>query len=62
MSAQIIPLIANQSGNGAREALIEMVKQLPQRSDLHEAALQADWLLCSLWLKGFKIVPLQEER
>lgn len=47
--------------NGAREALIEIALELLQppfgvQNDL--AVLRTDELLAELWLRGFKIVPL----
>jgi hypothetical protein len=43
-------------GNGAREALIDLVQN---RYTAHgDAGHEADVLLAELWVRGFKIVPL----
>lgn len=45
-------------GNGAREALIEVALDLPNTSD-EDAAVWTDWILAELWMRGFKVVPLE---
>lgn len=57
MSAEIIPLPIAR-GNGAREALVDIVEGLPGR-DLSDAVFLADWLLLELALRGFVIAPLR---
>jgi hypothetical protein len=52
MSAEIVDLHvarAERKGNGAREALIDVPLQ-PRT---------ADWLLIELWVRGFKVVPIE---
>lgn len=41
-------------GNGAREALIELFTE----TNVNDPATFADDLLAEVWLRGFKIVPL----
>lgn len=61
MSAEIINLKPRAgiefTGNGAREALIEIGEALPNTS-ADDAARWADWLLAEFWSRGFKAVPL----
>ena len=42
-------------GNGAREALIEMFAS----TNVKDPESFADCLLAEMWLRGFKIVPLE---
>jgi hypothetical protein len=47
-------------GNGAREALIAIAETLPSTLESpNDALCWSDWLLCELWDRGFKIVPLE---
>jgi hypothetical protein len=45
-------------GNGAREAVIDIGVELPSTTEA-DSALWADWLLAELWLRGFKVVPVE---
>lgn len=48
-----------QDGNGAREALIALALTLPSTVDREGAAESwADWILVELWMRDFKIVPV----
>jgi len=47
----VVPLVRECRGNGAREALIDIVGP-------HGKVV--DGLLADLWLRGFKIVPLDD--
>ena len=62
MSAEIISLDekrpAPNPGNGARVAAIEIALGLND-TQLAEAECWADWLLAELWIRGFKVVPLE---
>jgi hypothetical protein len=53
MPAKIIAFPKNE-GNGAREALIEILAASEQRNPEG----RADSLLTLLWFNGFKVVPL----
>ncbi len=61
MTAQVIDISAGRTqrhtGNGAREALIEVGIEMPNTS-AQDAACWADWLLAEFWSRGFKVVPL----
>lgn len=48
MSAEIIELPVREppAGNGARAAMVEISSEL------------ADFILAELWMRGFKVVPL----
>lgn len=46
-------------GNGAREALIEHASDFP-RTTKEDAERWADFMLANLWLKGFKVVPIED--
>ena len=59
MTATLIPFPKNE-GNGAREALIEIIQHLPQRPSVAEATFQGDWLLLMLADRGFVLVPMEE--
>ncbi len=63
MSAEIIDLVAMQRarnpGNGAREALIDIVSDLPFMVDQRVAAAWAEQLLMELWVRNFKIVTIE---
>lgn len=60
MSAEIIDLKAKRHpGNGAREALIEIVSDLPFAVDQRVAAAWAEQVLMELWVRNFKIVPIE---
>lgn len=49
-------------GNGAKEALMEVVTKAPdQIMDKEEPSAAADWILAMLWYHGFKVVPLDGE-
>jgi hypothetical protein len=61
LSAQIIDLpikTSRPAGNGAREALIELGIDLPNTST-EDAARWADWMLGEMWMRGFKVVPVE---
>lgn len=65
MTAEIISLAdrrpgeASSAGNGAREALIEVMSgDMPERLGKWDEA-DTDWILAMLWYRGFKIVPLE---
>jgi len=47
----VVPLVREYRGNGAREALTDIVGP-------HDKVV--DGLLADLWLRGFKIVPLED--
>jgi hypothetical protein len=55
MTAEIVafPVKTAPTGNGAREALIA-IEVTPNATGL----TWSDWLLAELWLRGFKVVPL----
>lgn len=63
MPAEIIDLAgrrpAENSGNGAREALIELALTLPNETERNDAAAWSDWILAELWMRGFKVVPVE---
>jgi hypothetical protein len=63
MSAEIIDLKAKHRsrnpGFGAREALIDIVSDLPFMVDQRVAAAWAEQVLMELWIRKFKIVPLE---
>jgi hypothetical protein len=61
MSAEIINLrqITRNSGNGAREVLIEIVSDLPFMVDHRVAEAWAEQVLMELWIRKFKIVPIE---
>jgi hypothetical protein len=44
--------------NGAREALIGVAQSLPNETGLNDAEAWTDWLLTELWVRGFKVVPV----
>lgn len=62
MSADIVDInavrIERASGNGAREALTEMVKTF--RDKAPDYICWADWVLSELWARGFKVVPIDD--
>lgn len=61
MTAQIIDLPFKGSrfpGNGAREAMIDVGQALPNTST-EDAARWADWMLGEMWIRGFKVVPVE---
>jgi hypothetical protein len=63
MSAEIIHFTAKSErdkGNGAREAMIEHILECPNVSQ-SDAEAWADFTLADLWLRGFKVVPLETE-
>lgn len=65
MSAKIIFLTRQPPpdvprGNGAREAMIDIGTDLP-RTSAEDAACWTDWLLAELWVRGFKVVPLDPD-
>ena len=49
------------TGNGAREALIEQLDVEAEKANGENDLLLVDRLLAGLWLKGFKIVPLDAD-
>jgi hypothetical protein len=56
MSAEIIDLKAKRPpGNGAREALIDLLNDLP----CEVRRTRAEHFLMELWARGFKVVPLE---
>lgn len=59
MTAKIINFPVASPGNGAREALIETALTLPNDTGENDAAAWADWILGELWMRGFKIVPME---
>lgn len=62
MSAEIIDLAEHRpvsSGNGAREALIDMALTLPTDTNDREMEMWSDWILVQLWLRGYKVVPFE---
>lgn len=66
MSAEIISLADMRpsdpnvrDGNGASEALIDIVKDLPFRVPDNISGAWADQVLMELWSRGFKVVPLE---
>jgi hypothetical protein len=64
MSAEIIDIKAKSErdkGNGAREALIDLVKDLPFRVPHGVAEAWAEQVLMELWMRGFKIVKLESD-
>ncbi len=46
------------TGNGAREALIEQLEVEAEKADGENDLMLVDRLLGGLWLRGFKVVPL----
>lgn len=58
MTAEIVqfPTPAERTGNGAREALMEIEDWLYPRP---EGISWADWVLMQLWERQFKVVPLE---
>jgi hypothetical protein len=62
MTADVIDLAARRPeqspGNGAREALIEMAAELPYCPERYICEAWADDVLMKLWMRGFKVVPL----
>jgi hypothetical protein len=62
VSAEIITLpvvrIERCEGNGAREALIEIGGSCPFHVQEDIATNWAEDVLMKLWLRGFKVVPL----
>jgi hypothetical protein len=63
MSAEIIDFPCGgpvrNPGNGAREAVVEIGLELPNDTQRREAEMWADWLLAELWIRGFKVVPVE---
>ena len=57
MTAEIIQLPRNK-GNGAREALTAI--ETTPRDCMQGSLCWADWVLMELWLRGFKVVPLEQ--
>jgi hypothetical protein len=58
MTADIIDIKSRQKpnlGNGAREALLAIAAN---HVDAKEVATITDYLLAELWVRGFKVVPL----
>jgi hypothetical protein len=58
MTAELIAFPA-KSGVRARAALIDATRNLPGR-DPSDAEFLADWILGELWMRGFKVVPLED--
>lgn len=57
MSAEIVNLDERRPvGNGAREALIDIVSRPPFPVDVYAA--WAEKLMIDLWARGYKIIPL----
>lgn len=58
MTAHVIDLAARRPasnpGNGAREALIDVCARADDPTEL------ADAVLSDLWVRGFKVVPLDD--
>lgn len=48
-----------QVGNGAREALLDILTH--HDADMIGPERETDIILTKLWLRGFKIVPLSKE-
>ncbi len=69
MTAEIIRLNDHRDpepeseGNGAREVLIEIVTHMADCQSCGALTLEerADVILGSLWIEGFKLVPLEDE-
>lgn len=63
MSAEIIDLSSRHPvpyrGNGARAAIVEIALELPNDTQQREAEMWADWLLAEMWVRGFKVVPVE---
>ena len=61
MSTNVIQLDDYRSrGNGAREALIDILMSVPVDAYDLDCDQFVDQLLMRLWTNGFKIVPLDE--
>jgi hypothetical protein len=48
--------------NGAREALIEILRERFFIPDHEDAAARSDTLLQALWSHGYKVVPVEAEK
>jgi hypothetical protein len=64
MSAEIIQLAdmrpIDSVGNGAREALIEVMGKVPARClGDWDAPACTDYILALMWERGFKVAPLE---
>jgi hypothetical protein len=60
MSAEIIELKPKNPGNGAREAIIDIVEIMMYGENASDAAFRADWILVMLGRRGFVVVPIDE--
>lgn len=49
------PAGLNAGGNGAREALIEVAKSLPNDTSQNDAEKWADWILLELAARGYLV-------
>ena len=52
--------IERSEGNGARDALIEIGKDCPFHVEEGIASNWADDVIMNLWMRGFKITPLEK--
>jgi hypothetical protein len=63
MSAEIIDLMGRQlaenPSNGARKALIAIVSDQFSTEDPRFAQSWAEYVMMELWMRGFKIVPIE---
>ena len=61
MTSNIIKFPDFLKGNGAREALIEVLDCEAEKADGENDLLLVDRMLGHLWIMGFKIVPIEDE-
>ena len=47
-------------GNGAREAMIEHILEV-EGTTQEDAQAWADYTLADLWVRGFKVVPVEQK-
>jgi hypothetical protein len=60
VTAVLIQFPEPPKGNGAREALIETMKTVEARVIADwDAPAASDWILSDLWMRGFKVVPVE---
>lgn len=61
MTAEIIPLPVTRGGNGAREALIDILTRAASHPlgnwDAHAVA---DYIIASLYVEGFVVAPIKD--
>jgi hypothetical protein len=58
MTAEVVEFPKPEPGNGAREILLDALRELP---DCNTAEELGDYLLGYLWAAGFKIIPVEDE-